>query len=299
MTTSLHNKSELNVLILGGTGMLGQALVREAKFRGLSYKTVSRKNADFNLDLTDRLSLINLIRNTRPQVIINSTGKTSLDDCEKYPGEAYLSNSSIVGNLSSVCMDLNIKTCHISTDHYFTGDSNKLHNENAQVQLLNEYAKTKYVAERFALLNPMNLVVRTNIIGFRGWPENPTFVEWVIAELLLNKKIIMFEDFYTSSIDVRTFSIFLFDLINKDACGIVNLASRECISKKDFITRLASCLELNLSNCIVGKVNSILGVSRAESLGLDVSYAENILGYKLSTTDDVINALCLEYKEFK
>ncbi len=299
MPTNYKKKSKINLLILGGTGMLGQALAKEAKSRCLTYKTVSRKNADINLDLTDKLSLIDLIRTTQPQIIINTIAKTDLDYCEKFPGEAYKQNSSIIGNLSFLCMNSDTKICHISTDHYFTGDNNKLHTENSQVQLLNEYAKTKFAAEVFASLNPTNLIVRTNIVGFRGWPKNPTFVEWLINELLLNKKIIMFDDYYTSSIDVKTFSIFLFDLIARDASGLINLASRECISKKDFIIKIASRLNLDLSNCTIGKVSSCLGLKRAESLGLDVSYAENLLGYKLSTADDVVNALCSEYKEFK
>lgn len=296
MLKSYKNKSDINVLILGGTGMLGQALAKEANSRGLSYKTVARKNADINLDLTDKLSLINLIKNTQPQIVINTIAKTNLDDCEKNPGTAYLLNSSIIGNLSLFCINSNIKICHISTDHYFTSDKDKLHTETSQVKLLNEYAKTKFIGEILALFNPKSLVVRTNIVGFRGWPESPTFVEWVINELLSNKEIIMFEDYYTSSIDVKSFSKFLFDLIMKDICGLINLASRECISKKDFILKIGNGLNLDLSNCRVGKLSSSNSLKRAESLGLDVSYAENLLGHKLPSANDVVNALCSDYR---
>jgi len=210
-----------------------------------------------------------------------------------------LTNAAIVGNLSSFCLDQNIKLCHISTDHYFSGDNDRLHDENSKVLLLNEYAKTKYAGECFALTNPNSLVLRTNIVGLRNWSGSPTFVEWAIGELASKKPITMFEDVYTSSIDVKTFSKALFELISKGASGLINLASSECASKKEFITRLAIRLGFDLSNCKVGRVNTNFGVARGESLALDVSYAESILGYKLPNLDSVIESIACEYEVSK
>ncbi len=61
----------------------------------------------------------------------------------------------------------------ISTDHYFCGQGDLKHDESAPVTLLNEYARTKYAGEAFALTNPEACVIRTNVVGFRGWEVRP------------------------------------------------------------------------------------------------------------------------------
>ena len=201
-----------------------------------------------------------------------------------------------MATLTDYCRLRAVKLCQISTDHYFSGDGNLLHDETCQVVLLNEYARTKYAGECFALTDPNNLILRTNIVGYRGWAGLPTFVEWAIAGLVAVKPMALFEDFYTSSIDVSNFSKSLFDLLEKDACGLFNLAARESNSKSEFILRLAKKLKFDTSGCSTGSIRSLTEVCRAESLGLNVSYAESVLGYRLPDLESVVESLAKEYK---
>jgi dTDP-4-dehydrorhamnose reductase len=292
-------RSDVFAVILGGTGLAGLALVKEAKKRGLTVVTVARRNADCNLDVSNTKELLSYLRKVRPRCVINTVAMINLDHCEKNPGEAYIVNAALVGHLSSFCQTEDVKLCQISTDHYYSGDAKFLHNEKSSIALLNEYARTKYAGECFALTNPSSLVLRTNIVGFRNWNEQPTFAEWVIRELTANNRITMFNDFFTSSIDVKTFSKAVFDLINADSTGVLNVASSECFSKMEFIQLLSSRLRLDISNCISGTVKTNSGITRAESLGLDVSCCESILGYKLPTLDAVVQSIAHGYEEFK
>jgi dTDP-4-dehydrorhamnose reductase len=287
------------IIIIGSTGLLGQALTDIAAERGYTTFGVSRKNSDYNLDATDPVQLQQMLHKVKPAVIINAAAQVNLDACEKDRGLAYLINAGIAASLVAYCREHNAKLCQISTDHYFTSDGAALHAENHSVTLLNEYARTKYAAECFALTDPESLVVRTNIVGYRGWVNQPTFVEWCIAELEAHKPMTLFDDFYTSSIDVKTFSESLFDLLEHGAVGLFNLAARTSSSKLEFVTLLAEKLNLSTSNCVAGSVRSLAGTARAESLGLDVSCAEAVLGYKLPDTQAVINSLVNEYKARK
>jgi dTDP-4-dehydrorhamnose reductase len=286
-------------VVIGSTGLLGQALNVAAVARGVRPVGIARRGADYNVDATDPVRLRQVLDHVRPTLIINAAAQVSLDACEKDRGSAYLINAGIVASLADYCQESAARLCLISTDHYFSGNGPALHDEKYPVLLLNEYARTKFAGESFALSNPNGLVVRTNIVGYRNWPNQPTFVEWAIGELTSQRPMTLFDDFYTSSIDVKSFSNALFDLLENDVSGLFNLAARTSCSKLGFVSLLAERFGLSTSNCRAGSVRSLAGIRRAESLGLDVSYAESVLGYKLPDTAAVINCLGREYEEMK
>lgn len=286
----------MSILVLGATGLLGQALMKEASRRNIKAYGVARTNAEFCLDISNVNRLEKIIQGNKPEIIINAVAKTSLDECEQYPDKAYLTNARPAAILANLCSSCGFYFIQISTDHYYTGDGWAKHGENCSLRFVNEYARTKYVAEIFALQCPNSLVVRTNIVGFRNKTGQPTFLEWVLASLQNHSPMTLFEDFYTSSIDVGHFSEALFDLLPQRQSGILNLASNEVANKRQFIERLAFRLGLSLKNTQNGSVRSLNSVVRAESLGLDVKKAEEFLGYRLPTLDQVIDRLASEYK---
>ncbi|MFZ3138506.1 MAG: SDR family oxidoreductase [Thermodesulfovibrionales bacterium] len=289
----------MKIIIFGSTGMLGQALLKETQNRNYSAIGIARKNADICADIMNDSVLRKILSTTKPDVVINTVAVVNLDECENNAAYAYLVNARPASILSDMCNRIDAYYVHISTDHYFTGDKDKKHDETYPVKIVNEYARTKYAGEFFALLNPQALVVRTNIVGFRNLKDHPTFLEWVIESLKKDIPITLFEDYFTSSINVTQVSTHLFDLINKRACGVVNLASREVKSKKDFIEAIAHRLNIHLSRIEIGSVFNLHGVPRAESLGLDVTKAENILGYRLPTFEQVISSIIKDYSNLE
>lgn len=285
-----------NIVVLGSTGMLGQAIVKESLKRNYNVIGIARENADICMDIINDNALQQALISIKPNIIINCVALVSLMECKKNPSYAYLVNARPSFILSSLCDKIGAYYIYISTDHYFTGDKDYKHKENDPMAILNEYALTKYIGEKNALLSNNSLVVRTNIVGFRNNLNHPTFLEWIINEVRGNRQITLFEDYFTSSIYVKQFAQSLFDLIDKRIKGIINLASREVKSKKDFILELIKQLEFPLSFKI-GNVNDLLDVKRAESLGLDVANAEQILGYLLPNFKQVIENIVSDFKK--
>lgn len=276
--------------------MLGQALIREIKGRDFEAIGIARSGADISCDIIDDKALRSIISSVQPQIIINTAAIVNLSKCEERPDYAYLVNARPAAIMADLSLKTGIYYIQISTDHYFTGDRDIKHTEEHPIRLINEYGRTKYAAERFALTCPDALVVRTNIVGFRNKQETPTFVEWVIQSLENNSPITLFDDYFTSSIHVTQFSSALLDIIEKRSNGILNLASGDVFSKKSFIYALAKKLGYSLSNAKIGSVFESGDLIRAESLGLDVGLAEKILGYKLFTLEEVIVSIVNEYK---
>lgn len=274
--------------------MLGQKVVAEAKRRNLNPICVARRNAQENVDIANEVALASVFAAHNPKLIINCAGIIDIAYCEKHPMEAYMVNARAVGILARMCAKANTKLVQISTEHYFTGDKDARHNEDHPVELVNEYARTKFAGEAYALSYPNALVARVNIVGLRGWGK-ATFTEWAIKVIENNLEASMFNDNFASSVDTTTCAKALFDLSGKNATGLYNLGSKEVFTKKAFIEELAQKLGKTLTNAKVGSVKS-LEILRAESLGLDVSKAENKLGYSLPTLKEVILNLVNDYK---
>ncbi len=272
--------------------MLGRALVLESNAREITTYGMAKDNAEFSIDIVDDKALKNLISFVVPDVIINTVAIIDHNFCEENPSVAYLVNSRPVSVVVDAAKKINAYFVQISTDHFFSGEGDQKHSEDAEVSLLNEYARTKYLAEVLALTYKQTLVVRTNIVGYRYEKNNPTFVEWVIRVLKKPESMTLFYDYFTSSIDVKNFSKILFDVIEKRPTGILNVACRDVVSKKEFIQAMANELGVDLSQARDGSVHDLQGrVRRAESAGLDVTNAEKLLGYSFPTKDMVITSL--------
>lgn len=285
----------MKVVVIGASGLLGQALVAEGGARGLEVVGVSRRSEP-SVAVEDEHQLENLIARTEPGLVINAAAEVSLARCEDEPGAAYQVNARPAAILASVCRSREIPFVQVSTDHFFSGAGRARHREDAAVSLLNEYARSKYAGEAFALTYSGSLVVRTNIVGFRGEHGRPTFVEWVISSLAQGARLTLFEDYYTSSLDVFTCAGAIYDLWKFGFRGLINLASAEVASKQEFIEALARRLELPLS-ATTGSVHGdgTSRLRRADSCGLDVSLAESLLSRKLPGLEEVVSRLAWEH----
>lgn len=289
---------DMKVLILGAAGMLGQALVQESQKRQHLTLAADLHKTPLNFDITNDNELTNIIKKNTPDIVINTIAIVSHDNCEKNPGLAYQVNARPASIIAHLAKQLDFYFVHISTDHFYTKDKNMKHVETSRIYLLNEYARTKYIAECFAKLTTNSLIVRTNIVGFRNDPTRKTFVEWALEMLKSKQPITLFNDYYVSSIDVQTFSKVLFDTIDHRYQGTINIASQEVFTKQTFIETLAAKFKYNISRASIGSIHMLPG-KRAESCGLDSSKVENLLNYKLPNLDQIIQNLVNEYQEKK
>ena len=283
----------MRILILGGTGLLGRALYSEAMKRGHKPMSAARHNADYHLDLQDENALKKLLPKTSPDMIINAAALVDLAACEAAPDLAHTINARPAHILAKWSAQTGTPFVHISTDHFFDGDGDAKHDERAPITLCNAYARSKYAGEGFALEAPNALVLRAALVGFH--PDGRGFAHWAMHALQNRKPLTLFDDFYGSLIDIETFSAALFDLWERQAKGLFNLASADVSSKKDFILALALAAGITPGPVQTGSVTA-LTPRRARSLGLDVGKAEAVLGYALPGREAVCAALVEQWR---
>lgn len=280
----------MTCLVLGATGMLGQALVAEGRARGLDVVAAGRSGPELRVDAFDETQLRAALAEVAPAVVINSAALVDLRACEEHPDVAYAVNARAVAILAEECRSSGARLVQVSTDHYFTGDGSARHDEAAAVRLVNEYARTKFAGEAFARTCPSALVVRTNVTGFRGRPGAPTFIEWALGAIESGEAMTLFDDFHTSTMSSVDLAAAIFDLVEREATGLLNVASSQVASKHEFVLALAAALGRQGVNATGGSVSG-LRPRRAESLGLDVERAERLLGRPLPDLPGTLQAL--------
>jgi dTDP-4-dehydrorhamnose reductase len=285
----------MKTLLLGSTGMLGQAVAAEARRRGLALRMAARRNAEIALDIADEEALSHVLENERPALIFNCAALTDLDACELDPAAAWMVNARPLAILAGWTKRNGAKLIHVSTDQFFTEGGGAMHDEKAPVSLVNEYARSKFAGEAFALTDANALVLRTSIVGIRGW-EKPTLAEWAIRIAMNDEPATLFRDAWSSSVDVAGFACAAFDLAGARACGLYNLAASEVYTKEDFVREISRQLGRKLTNAVSGSVQGLSTV-RAHCLGLDSGRAEALLGRKMPRLTEVVASVLHQYNE--
>lgn len=148
----------MRVLVLGGTGMLGQALLRRLPREGMQVLQVQRGQFDARQPEFSKLDAV------APDAVVNAIGLVNrrLDLGE---AEFLLVNSLFPRRLADYCQVHGWPLIHISTDCVFSGRSGP-YLESTEDHALDLYGRSKRWGEP-----PNALVLRTSIVG----PEAQNF----------------------------------------------------------------------------------------------------------------------------
>lgn len=278
------------VIVIGHTGLLGQAVMRVAAERGLRTIGISRRTVP-GLNLARQADLGPYLDRLTPSLVVNAAAMTDLASCEADPSAALELHTRLPGLLADWGRRCEVPWVQVSTDHYWNDIENALHDESAPVSPPNAYARTKHSGEVQALRDPNCLVLRTNLVGFRGLAGQPTFVEWALAALAGGEPFDGYTDVWSSSIEVHQFARAMFDLVKMGTSGLLNLAGHDSVSKADFIAALAEAGGYDPKPLQRVPRPARQRPRRANAMGLDVARVEALLGRAMPTLAEVIEAI--------
>ena len=138
------------ILVTGCNGQLGRAIQKE--YAGeVEFVLTDVVDSDeiVSLDITNIDQVMTLVRDTRPDVIINCAAHTNVDKCEEQWDLAYKINAIGPRNLSIAATETGVKLVHISTDYVFDGHGTRPQTEFDPVGPVSAYGKTKLEGENF------------------------------------------------------------------------------------------------------------------------------------------------------
>jgi dTDP-4-dehydrorhamnose reductase len=155
----------MRLLVTGGAGMLGQAVVAAATRLGHDVVALSRAE----LDVTDADHVRRVIAAAEPRAIVNCAAWTAGAGAAPAEAAATAINGDGAGNVAHAAAETGARIVHVSTDYVFDGEREHAGGgtgepwlESDPVNPLGAYGRSKLLGEQqVAAATPEHAIVRT------------------------------------------------------------------------------------------------------------------------------------------
>ena len=282
------------ILITGGSGLL--ALNWACRMRDQCEVYLARHTHDIRLrdtrvvplELESIDSLLRRLEECRPEWVVHTAGITSVDQCEREPALARAANAVLARNVAEATARLGLRLIHISTDHLFAG-ARSMYREDDVPEPLNEYARTKLLAEQWVVqAHPEALVIRTNFFGW-GHAARRSFSDWIYYGLRAGEALTLFDDVFITPILADRLVAAAHRLLELGASGVFNVVGDERLSKHEFAARLAHAFQLPEALVQHGNIrNARLLAKRPLDMSLSNAKARQRLGASLGNAAEFL-----------
>lgn len=146
------------ILLTGGTGQVGQAVLRHAEEHGLDIVAPNRTQ----MDLTNGQSIVDMVASRPWSAVLNCAAYTAVDRAETDAELAEQVNAVAPAILAAETVARDIPIIHVSTDYVFDGTSGAPYTEEDAVNPLGVYGRTKEMGERAVRTrNRRHAIIRT------------------------------------------------------------------------------------------------------------------------------------------
>ena len=283
-----HKK--IKVLVLGATGMLGNAVLRLfSKSAGYEVVGSARAKGAVDLlpaDLADRVvygidiehtdSLINLFSKVSPDVVINCIGLVKQHTNADNPLVAIPINSLLPHQLARLCGDSGTRLIHMSTDCVFSG-AKGMYSENDASDAQDLYGRSKYLGE---VDYPHAITLRTSIIGHELTRGN-SLVGWFLSQ---QGSVMGFRRAIFSGLPTVEMARAIRDHVipNPQLHGVYHISS-EAINKFDLLTLI--------SNIYGKKIDITADDSFIIDRSLDSTRFQRVTGYQPKPWPELIRQM--------
>jgi dTDP-4-dehydrorhamnose reductase len=158
----------MKLLLLGCTGQVGWELQRA--LQPLGQVTALGPGTQPRADFTQFAELSALVRQLRPDVIVNAAAHTAVDKAETEPELAHSLNAEAPGVLAREAAALDALLVHYSTDYVFDGSGDQARTEQDATGPLSVYGRTKLEGEQLIRASGcLHLILRTSwVYAARG-----------------------------------------------------------------------------------------------------------------------------------
>lgn len=245
---------------------------------------------DVHADLSDPQQALTLFKSVEPQAIVNLAALSNVDRCESEPQEAYLNNVLTAANVARAARAAPaIHVIHVSTDQVYDGPGP--HSE-ADVVIRNSYGQTKRAAE-LVMESCHATILRTNFFGPSQIAHRRSLSDWIIESLEQGRGIPVFTDVFFSPLTMDSLSRTVSEILATRPIGILNVGSRDGMSKADFAFAVADAqgLPTSLLNRVPSETVAAGRARRPKDMRMCVAAIERALGRPMPTLAAEIAAL--------
>ena len=246
-------KRPRRVLVTGGAGLLGKKLLHLMAGSFEVFAVDINKPPDimggtfYQLDITDREGLLELVREVTPRVVVHTAAFTNVDGCETERELAWQVNVGGTANVAQACHEVGARLVHLSSDYIFDGKSGP-YSEDDQPHPISYYGLTKWESERKvrSMLEDYVIARTTILYGYAPYVR-PNFVTWTIQTLRQGKRIKVVTDQVGSPTLADNLVQMITRAIELDKRGVYNMVGGELIDRYGFGLKIAKHFDLDPS----------------------------------------------------
>ena len=185
------------------------------------------------VDITDRESVSNYVRVSRPDVLINCVGFGDITSCEAQPDKAYQVNTVGARNLAVQAQAIGAKLIHLSTDDVFSHHARQPYNEFEIPTPSTIYGKSKLAGERFVQnLCTRHVIVRSSWVYGIGKDFVNTILEAANNPSVTSMEVA--ENEFASPTSATELAKVIEQLIDNDCLGIYHAVCGGFCSRFEF-----------------------------------------------------------------
>lgn len=220
----------MRIAVIGANGQLGTDLVKVFG-EDPSFEVIPLTHKDLDVAVPETLMVL---KELKPDVIINTAAYVRVDDAELYPEKAFAVNAIGALNVARIAGEIDTINVYISTDYVFDGEKGEPYTEEDVPNPINVYGTSKYTGEVFTRnYSTKYYIIRVaSLYGKAGASgKGGNFVNWVIEKARRGEELKIVNDQFmspTHTLDVaRTLKEFLkigpewgvYHMVNEGHCS--------------------------------------------------------------------------------
>ena len=298
------------VLVTGASGFVGAHIAKGLAALGFRVFTQCRSTlcapevvdiveGSFQLDLSDKDKVEDLIKKINPEVIVHAAAMANSTICQKDPQQARLSNVQATSNLVAHSRP-DVQILHVSTDLIFDGSDappggfSEEHNPLPR----SVYGITKAKAEQEVLrFRGPRTVLRTCLVYGPKIGSASGFLGWLKGSLEMSSQVTLYIDEWRTPIyseDIveaisRVISVYE---TQKTFVPILHLAGADRLSRYDFGVKLADIYGFDKSYIIPSQQSeNTSNVPRPRDVSMSAQLLFERYGLKTCTAEEGLKKL--------
>ena len=296
------------ILITGANGLLGQKLVGlltqkpdvqlTATARGDNRLPHDSGYTYQPMDITNRQQVLDVIGETRPDVVIHTAAMTDVDKCEIQKDDCWVQNVQAVESLVDACRAVGAFLLHVSTDFIFDGTAGP-YDETAEGNPISFYGWSKYAAEKVVINSGQTgtpiqwAIARTVLVyGIAHDMSRSNIILWVKKSLEDGKNIKVVTDQWRSPTLAEDLAMGCYLIADQKAEGIFNISGKEVLTPYDMAIKTADYFGLDKSLIAQADASTFTQVARRPPrTGFTLDKSRTMLGYDPHTFEEGIAVL--------
>ena len=245
----------MKILITGGTGLLGKALIETVDS---NYEIVATYLSNYDvedthqvkytkLDTRDKAGYEYLFREFKHKVVIHTVSIGSPDYAEKNKELTWEVNVGGTQNILFICERFNAKFIYISSNGIYDGNKAP-YGEEDEAKPINYYGQTKLEGERIVQKAKIPYAIVRPILMY-GWPhsfERGNIVTFALSNLEKCEVVNAYDDVYLNPLFNHSCAEAIWKIIEEEKYDVFNIAGAERVTIYKLIQEVAYAFKLNL-----------------------------------------------------